>query len=243
MSDSQLLAAARALRVTRTGNSPDAPITEDAILRRAQRSRPASHRTRWLLPIAAVLVMSSAWAASQPAVRRQLSALFTHASPAQPVARERRAPRASISTFAPAPSASMRPGPTGAAEAAPVGKAAPSARRASSADADGAPLPTPSAAALPPPPASPLQLYQRAHALHFREHDCAAALPAWDEYLARAPQDALALEARFNRGVCLSALGRTAEARAALTPFASGSYGGYRQLEAQRALDGVAPDR
>lgn len=237
MTDSQLLAAARALRVTRHGRSQDAQVTEDAILRRAQQRRPASHRARWLLPIAAVLVMSSAFAAAQPNMRRQLSALFTTVSSAQPVVRERRAPRGSVSTFAPAPSASIRPDRAENTEPRAIGKA--SVRRAPSAE------PAPSAPALPPPPpaSSPLQLYQRAHSLHFREHNCTAALPAWDEYLAQAPRDALALEARFNRGVCLSALGRAAEARAALAPFATGSYGGYRQAEAQRLLDGGPPDR
>lgn len=82
------------------------------------------------------------------------------------------------------------------------------------------------------------QLYQRAHELHFRKQDFAAALGAWDTYLASAPTGELVLEARYNRGICLTRLGRTAEARAALLPFARGKYGGYRQAESSALING-----
>jgi len=47
----------------------------------------------------------------------------------------------------------------------------------------------------------------------------------------------LVLEARYNRAICLVRLGRRAGARAALAPFASGAYGGYRQEDARALLD------
>lgn len=95
----------------------------------------------------------------------------------------------------------------------------------------------PELAPAPAPPTS-LQLYQRAHELHFRKHDFAAALAAWDVYLASTASGPLSLEARYNRAICLTRLGRTAEARGALLPFARGDYGGYRQAEASALLNG-----
>lgn len=97
------------------------------------------------------------------------------------------------------------------------------------------PAPQASAEAAPATPTS-LQLYQRAHELHFRKHDFAAALVAWDIYLGGSATGPLALEGRYNRAICLTRLGRTAEARSALLPFARGDYGGYRQAEANALL-------
>jgi hypothetical protein len=81
-----------------------------------------------------------------------------------------------------------------------------------------------------------LALYRAAHRLHFSERDPAAALVAWDAYLAADPAGAFALEARYNRALCLVRLGRTAEAREALLPFARGVSGGYRKSEARALL-------
>jgi len=77
--------------------------------------------------------------------------------------------------------------------------------------------------------------YRLAHEAHFVKKDPAAALLAWNEYLAHAPKGRLALEARYNQALCLLKLGRTQEARHALVPFVAGSYGSYRRQEA-RAL-------
>lgn len=85
--------------------------------------------------------------------------------------------------------------------------------------------------------------YRLAHEAHFVKKDPAAALAAWSEYLAHAPSGRLAVEARYNRALCLLKLGRNQEAIAALRPFTRGSYGAYRQKEAQRViaqLDGDA---
>jgi hypothetical protein len=82
-----------------------------------------------------------------------------------------------------------------------------------------------------------LSLYRRAHRLHFEAHDSAAALLAWDAYLRAAPEGRFAPEARYNRALCLLRLGRGAEAREALAPFAAGRFGDYRQAEAAALLD------
>jgi len=63
------------------------------------------------------------------------------------------------------------------------------------------------------------------------------ALTAWDAYLAAAPRGQLAPEARYNRALSLVRLGRIAEARAALAPFANGPAGGYRRAEAAALLE------
>lgn len=73
---------------------------------------------------------------------------------------------------------------------------------------------------------------QRAHA----GHQWATALAAWERYLQRAPDGALAPEARWSKAVCLLRLGKTAEARQALLPFARASAGSYRQADAQALL-------
>jgi TolA-binding protein len=96
------------------------------------------------------------------------------------------------------------------------------------------PVPAPS----PRPKLSPEQqqgLYVTAHRLHFRGSP-QVALQAWDAYLASEPQGAPALEARYNRGVVLLRLGRNADARQALEPFARGSYGTLHQADALQLL-------
>lgn len=84
-------------------------------------------------------------------------------------------------------------------------------------------------------------IYQRAHALHFQSGDYAAARSAWEAYLAAAPRGRFATFAHYNRALCLLRLGRRAEARRALEPFASGAFGGYRKAEAQSLLDAMGP--
>ena len=64
------------------------------------------------------------------------------------------------------------------------------------------------------------ELYREAHAAHFQRADYAAALVAWDRYLAAAgPAHRWAVEARFNRGVALYRLGQKEAARHALRPL------------------------
>ncbi|WP_438013507.1 hypothetical protein WMF18_21470 [Sorangium sp. So ce315] len=87
-------------------------------------------------------------------------------------------------------------------------------------------------------------LYQAAHRAHFVDRNPSAALAAWNEYLAAAPRGRFAVEAQYNRALCLVRLGRTDEARRALEPFAQGAFGGYRQTESRsllEALSGAGP--
>jgi hypothetical protein len=105
---------------------------------------------------------------------------------------------------------------------------------------------TPPASATPAeaPPKAPeadetLALYRRAHRLHFVEQNPSAALTAWDDYLAKNPKGPLVVDALYDRALCLVRLGRRAEARTALEPFADGLYGSYRQKDAKALLEAL----
>ena len=111
--------------------------------------------------------------------------------------------------------------------------AAASARSARSASAAARPR------ARRPLPIRSHELYRRAHQAHFTEHDPARALGLWEAYLREAPRGRFAVEARYNRALCLVRLGRHAEARAALEPFAKGAVGSYRQHEAAELLEAL----
>ena len=84
-----------------------------------------------------------------------------------------------------------------------------------------------------------LSLYRSAHELHFGAKRYDEALRAWESYLAL-PSPTFALEARYNRALCLLRLGHYEEARAALRPFAEGRVlGGYRRVEAGRLIEAL----
>lgn len=106
------------------------------------------------------------------------------------------------------------------APAAPVGKA-------------------PAAAAVTAPKLDGHALYQAAHQAHFSERNYSRALGAWERYLQAAPRGRFSTEAAYNRAICLVRLGRMAQGKAALKPFAEGRFGGYRQSEAQQLLDAL----
>lgn len=80
------------------------------------------------------------------------------------------------------------------------------------------------------------RLYREAHELHFVIRDYAAALSAWDQYLQFASDAPLAVEARYNRALCLVRLGSYRAAREALGAIARGEQGAYRQREARALL-------
>jgi hypothetical protein len=155
--------------------------------------------------------------------------------------------QAETSAASEAPAAVVAPAAArkAAAERTPAARPAPSARN----EQPAAPSPAEPAAAeaAPEPEPAPksassaeLMLYRPAHELHFRARDFGAALVAWDAYLSRFPHGTLALEAEYNRALCLMRLGRYAEARTALAPFAAGARGGgYRRSEATRFLQAM----
>jgi hypothetical protein len=85
------------------------------------------------------------------------------------------------------------------------------------------------------------ELSRRGHRAHFKEGNPNLALEAYDAYLKQQPRGRFAVDARYNRALCLVRLGRHAEAEAALAPFANGEFGDYRKQDAQRLLDALAP--
>jgi hypothetical protein len=133
-----------------------------------------------------------------------------------------------------------RPKARGHAKVRPV--TAHSVEPATPSEAPAQPEPQPTAAASSPAvpdraSADELAQFRHAQALHLA-HD-PAALAAWDAYLQVAKQGALIPEAKYNRALCLVRLGRKAEARAALQPFASGQYTNYRREEARALLEAL----
>jgi TolA-binding protein len=82
--------------------------------------------------------------------------------------------------------------------------------------------------------------YRAAHALHFEAQDAAGALDAWDRYLGEYPSGRFAIEARYNRALCLVRLDRGEEAREALVPFAEGRHGAYRRREASALIEALS---
>jgi hypothetical protein len=102
------------------------------------------------------------------------------------------------------------------------------------------PAPRPRAPVAPPVEA----LYRRAHDLHFHGGDPAGTLAAWDAYLAAEPAGRFSVEARYNRAILLVRLGRYADARTQLVPFARGEVEpvGYRQTEAEQLVERLAHD-
>jgi outer membrane biosynthesis protein TonB len=260
--------AARALRETADESTARPDETRARVLRslQAQRSRRLA-AIRYLVPLAAVFVGSVAWASAthrMPDAWYEVAAAIGLASqdaPEEPPAPPPRAPRApEPETPEPAqaepPAADISaPVPQEVAEAkedAPNPPAPPEEARVSSAPA----APTAPAAAMAEPPAegppaatapAPVDpdahaLYQTAHRTHFAEGNPSAAFAAWNAYLAAAPRGRFAVEAHYNRALCLVRLGRTEEGKKALEPFARGSFGGYRQAEAQKLLDAMGGD-
>jgi hypothetical protein len=83
-------------------------------------------------------------------------------------------------------------------------------------------------------------LYRVAHEAHFVKREPAAALAAWDAYLhAAGASGRFSIEARYYRALSLIRLGKEADARAALEPFARGEYGEYRRADAHRLLESL----
>ncbi|HEY8073789.1 MAG TPA: hypothetical protein VIF62_06765 [Labilithrix sp.] len=202
-----------ALRAEAHGTSDDARATRSAILLGAARARRTrSIVVRFVLPAAAVLVATSAWAAATGRIPRRVVELFVEERTEpermpEPPKKAAVTPIASIVVAAPSASVELSPAP--------------------------APAPPPSA----PDPED--RTFRRAHEAHFAVHDWNAALADWDAYLAAYPNGRFVPEARYNRAIALVRLGRRDEARAALRPFADGAFGTYRQSEARQLLDAL----
>lgn len=220
MSKDLLEEATRALRDQENASELETRATRTRIMASLHQSR-VKKRTRiaFLLPIAATFVAASAWGAASGQARALLNGVERWvgiASPTPSTASVRPVQRPAAA-HVPAPQAAPLPEletpPPPSAKAAPSGSA-----RAEAIDPS-------------------LALYRAAHAAHFVDRDPERALGAWDAYLAAAPRGQLAPEARYNRALALVRLGRIAEARTALEPFASGRMGGYRKAEATALLE------
>jgi hypothetical protein len=255
MSDVSLHRMARALRESRPGRHPDPESSRAAIVRTvAVKQRRRRLGVVWLVPLAAVLVFSTALASVGSARRRLWRAYFeqiVRSERASPAAATRPAPpvEPTPQTIAAGPSPEA---PVAPAETIPAAPAPPARRLAKSEprvdrvmpDVRESPAPAVAASASTSAAASPVvpegddfDLYARAHEAHFVRHDPVAALAAWEAYLAAQPDGPFVLEARYNRALCLVRLGRVDEAKAALAPFRDGRFGSYRQVEATRLVD------
>ncbi len=248
--DERLDEAARALREVRHGRSGQAGATRAAILR-SHDAR--TRRTFVLQAVAAVLVLGlglpTAWAWATGRLPRWGSEGSD--APAVPLRSDAPAvaPRPPIEAPIEAPIETPIEAPVEPIEApvapldpipavAPTGPSPVPAPSIADGDEDASELEDPSA-----PPVDPAErrAYRAAHALHFDARDPSGALAAWDAYLSRYPSGRFAIEARYNRALCLVRLGREAEAREALAPFASGRYGAYRQREATALTEAMTP--
>jgi len=198
--------------------APDGGARADATRARLVRSlERRAHKHRQLVAMVTVLVLLLGATASWAWTTGRLQALFGSAS----VQREDQSP--------------PPPQP-------PVERAAPQPESWPMPDEAVAPPPSPPPAAkrapATRPPARPTEvLYRRAHELHFHGDDRAAALAAWDAYLAAESTGRFAVEARFNRAIVLVRLARYAEAAVELEPFARGEVAdGYRRDEAAQLV-------
>ncbi len=215
--------AAWALSAEADAAPAPAPATRARILQQlaTRRRRPG---VRIGLAVSSVLLLSGSLAlatAGVPAAARVWRIVIEKLSPAAPreVGSGAR-PRAERGAF----------GPRIQHLAAPPAPASPSPEA----------QPTPAAPAPAAGPSSPLAVFHRAHQLHFHRQNAGAALAAWEHYLQVDPEGPLVLEARYNRALCLVRLGRTAEASAALLPFADGTLAHYRQAEARALVQSLA---
>ncbi len=217
MSEDLLRAATRALR------DQSAPAADSARFTRARvmaslhkRERRRSAKVAFLLPIAAVLVGSTAFGAAGGRLPASWQSALGMARAADAPSLGRPAEHGAELSRRVLPPPAPEPAPATVEEPAAV------------TPAKAAPLADPSH-----------ELYRAAHRRHFTEGDSAAALAAWDAYLAAAPRGRFSTEARYNRALCLARLGRSAEARSALEPFAAGRFGGYRQREASELSEAL----
>jgi len=238
------------------GSALDAELVRARIVRSVRTTPPRSlRRVSFVLPLVAVFVASAAFAASQPELRAAISTRLEQLLGVPHTPREAapgRQPLPAASAFAAKRTSEAVVPPAAAPEATPGADAAapipidslPLAQ--TSRDSPSTVLPaTPRrdlkavAAPATTPPAdeqAELEAYRTAHRVHFDGGSPAASLAAWNRYLDDFPGGSFADDARFNRALCLIRLGRHAEARTALAPFAAAPAGSYRQTEAASLL-------
>lgn len=255
MNDDLLSQATRALREETEADDASARFTRARVMASLHQSRVTRRkRLAIVIPVATSFAMATAYAAASGKLPRMLTTIV-HAlgaakddapAPASKTSAQQHAPRSAVPRRA-APIQSARPTPPppeidtpidAPPEVDSVPPAASSSRRVTPARRAATPPVAP--ADLPDESDPGFELYRTAHHAHFVEHDPARALGAWNAYLAATPTGRFALEARYNRALCLVRLGRLSEAATALEPFAQGKFGGYRQGEARDLLRALA---
>jgi hypothetical protein len=249
-----------ALRETTSGEeSGAARYTRSRVLAAVRlQKRQRVFKVTFGLPLAAILVGSGAWAASGqslPVFVERVSVVLGLREAPSSLTPAKSATKTHRQTLPPAASSE----PSALAESA---VSAPDAVEQELARTDWAPEPARAVSSEPPASTQPiaraksqpvppqdsrvteqeLSLYETAHRAHFVDKDSSLALNAWNEYLRQVPHGRFAVEATYNRALCLLRLGRTHDARLALTPFAKGVYGSYRKTEATALLEQLERD-
>ena len=196
-------------------------------------ARPARHRSALLVALAATLFGSTAFAyfvVHRPSPSRSAAPAPTPTPAPTPIPAPIAAPAP-----APIPTPATSPTPAPAPAPAPIPAPAPSPVAVPIHVAVTAPRPRPPSVPSPSPDPD-LAAYRTAHEAHFHGSDPAAALAAWDAYLAAFPTGNFAVDARYDRALTLIKLHRYGDARAALAPFAAAPAGSYHQIDAARLL-------
>ena len=222
-----------------------ASATRGRVRRTLESGRGVQRHAGLFAALAVMLVASASWAVATGRIQQLWRAPEHSVEQTAPAVTAPPAPPSVIPRPAPAPVDVVAPVPPAALAApAPPAAVAPAARvHPHVATSIAVPVAAPIAA--PPddvPAVAPgAALYRRAHDLYFHGADYALALDAWDRYLAAAPDGQFAVEARYNRALCLVRLARLDEARDALGPFARGEVApaGYRQHEAAALIDKI----
>ncbi len=246
MNDDLLREATRAMRESttdETGESPAAEFTRERVMRSVHGARRTRlSKTVVVVPLVAVLLGTTAAAAATGSLPSVVQSALQAIGLVEPPEASTTDPAASQGPATTPRSATANDlGDPSTAAAEPAIDPAPTSDTEATATSDATlPSSAPPRASAPPSPAASARnaadkLYRKAHQLHFGQRDYSSALSAWNAYLQAAPRGRFAAEAAYNRGICFARLGRRAEAKRALAPFADGRYGGYRQTEA-RAL-------
>jgi hypothetical protein len=228
MSDG-LARATRALKQARRGHHDDSERTRRRVIETLHQRDRHKRRSLILVPLAALLIGTSALAHDRirqgraPASEVEMGAVTMVARAVIPASLALESVVGTPDGREPGEDAA-RPGPTGTGSTT----RAPTHALDHAAEADSTRATDRQQA-----------LYRRAHDAHFGGASRATALKHWNAYLSEAPGGSFAPEAAFNRGICLVRLGRHAQARQALAPFASGRFGGYRKQEAERLMEAL----
>jgi TolA-binding protein len=245
--------AAQTLRSEIDGKRTGSGFTRARIMKTLHQRR--RQRVTWwatLAPATALLLGGSAWAQSTdswPVVWRSISSALAIGSTAEGAGKASEAPVRRSNDIKTRPPLPETPDEAPAPPEVPsqVEPEAPSAvatrRHAGRGRLAGA-----STTASEPPLAAPnaeiardpeLAQFRHAHDLHFRGRSPQAAIDAYRSYLSAFPSGRFVREALYNIAVDTIRLGRYAEAKALLEPFAEGKQGPNRQQAARDLLESL----